>query len=602
MKLFLTTFLIFYMLGTRANYCAGVRGNGELALSHWSALSRIVENKGMPSSMAGGSSAAVTLFFMDALSRHQNLNEVEQGLLLKTFVPHLLYLFNEDANAPTIMRIISNFSGMGDKGFFGKIKNAFLIAKDAPEFFSMLGEYGPIINPSLAKGLKENFSFYKTQATEGISVFGEFDAKNDQNIFYRRGLVDFKYLGILFGRMADFYAGYGNEKTNLALTTFLKTCADVSKGKTWNEIVTARPSCQKLLNSSFDRYYEYPTKKMEMRVGVKSSVRELRQPRVFPNKMIFEKIGSGLNVFPTTSLIIGSGVERYKNYLKRFESSSGKDNPVFSIDFDSELRYGYWGNEDKLEQIKNNLLELFPNDTKSSKFEALNGGTWFEVLATSPAEPGLSSLLRIPDSSLMSEEAILQKKYFYSFLKIFPTLTAIPWINENHSEQSIIPFREGMFSAGGWSDLHPSLVLRASGCDDIMYVTRQGGESVFGQQIFIRLTGYTDKIRFWKDIRDRNRLGWDDLTIEEKESPWNRLYNLANPESSYNRSIQEADSVYCTDWDRFNVFKGEISPALDDAYHAPLFLKDPNRAREFDFGKESEGKSPDGFPGCLYQF
>ena len=67
-----------------------------------------------------------------------------------------------------------------------------------------------------------------------------------------------------------------------------------------------------------------------------------------------------------------------------------------------------------------------------------------------------------------------------------------------------------------------------------MYVSRQDGESVFGQQIFIRLTGYTDKISFWKTIEEGNRSGWTNLSSDEANSPWNRLYNLANPNSSFN--------------------------------------------------------------------
>ncbi len=37
----------------------------------------------------------------------------------------------------------------------------------------------------------------------------------------------------------------------------------------------------------------------------------------------------------------------------------------------------------------------------------------------------------------------------------------------------------GDVSAGGWSDLHPTLVLANLGCEKIVYVTRTGDESGF---------------------------------------------------------------------------------------------------------------------------
>ncbi|MEE2670939.1 MAG: hypothetical protein VYA54_04480, partial [Bdellovibrionota bacterium] len=94
-------------LSMAGNYCAGIRGNGELAPAHWGSMARIIENKGLPESVAGGSSAAITLFLLDGVSRNETVNkdseEVKrnkQALMLKSFVPHILYLINEDAKAP----------------------------------------------------------------------------------------------------------------------------------------------------------------------------------------------------------------------------------------------------------------------------------------------------------------------------------------------------------------------------------------------------------------------------------------------------------------------------------------------------------------------
>lgn len=584
------------------NYCAGIRGNGELAPAHWASMAKIIENKGFPKTVSGGSSAAISLFLLDSVSRNKNLNDsesvkrTEQALLVKTLVPHIEYLLAKDAKVPVIMRLVGNITGIAKGGFISGLKKAVQVARDVDDFFEVLGKYGPLLNPELVKGLKSNFSFYKKEIAESISVFGAFDARDDLKIFYRSGLVDFKFLAVIFGRIGDFYAGNGDRSVNKKMSEFLNHCAPLSKDKLWEELATQNPECKKLLHKSLADYYG-PKRVRTNRQVSDSIVRPTTKlVRKFPNKMIFEAVGSGLDALPTTAIIHGEGAKKYKRLLKKYISNKGKNLEDFSLNFYSDLSYGYWGRQSSLEKIANNRDSA---DIKSSKFLAMPKGTWFEVLATSPAEPGLANIQRVPDSSKLKRRRILNKRYFSKLWGFIPTLSAVTWFNEKSPSRGIVPFREGIYSAGGWSDLHPTLVLKARGCDDIVYVTRQGGESVFGQQIFIRLTGYTDKIRFWRDIKEGNRRGWTDLSEEERNSPWNKLYNLANPTSSFNRSIEAANAVYCTDWDRFYIFKGEVKQTLKDAYSAPVFVRTSSERSLYPFGLEFEGKSPDNFPGCI---
>jgi hypothetical protein len=591
-KLILPLILSLFCAQTFAdNYCAAIRGNGELAPTHWSSLSRIIENKGIPSAAAGGSSAAVTLFLLDGISRNQDvssdadLKKYQQSLMLKSIIPHLMYLYQKETGAPKVMRLVSDAMGLSGDGFFSVLKKAVQRSKDLPSFFKTLGEYGPLLNPELAKGLSTNFFFYKAQIEEALKVFGKFDAKNDINLFYREGIVDFKYLAILLGRIADFYASYGTDQVNTNIKSFFNSCTNLSKGKEWQELIEAKPVCGELFNKALHSYYTKPT------VAKKGSTK-----RVFPNKMVFAKIGSGLNAFPTTALVVGAGENKYIRLNKEYIKNKAKNVKDFSLNFNNDLKYGYWGRSGDLMKIKRNLKRLFPKDTKSKKFEAVNGGVWFEALGTSPAEPGLSKLVRIPDGESLDAEKIINKKYFSSSL----TYIANTWFNEDFPSESISTFRKGMFSAGGWSDLHPTLVLKANGCDDIVYLTRQDGESVFGQQIFIRLTGDTKKITFWKEIDKHNRDGYVNLTKEIGDSAWNRLYNLGNRDSSYSLSIRTADAVYCTNWNAFNLFDpSQLAPAQQDAWHAPVFVKDVSKRNRYDFGYTSAGKSPDNFPGCI---
>ncbi len=96
-------------------------------------------------------------------------------------------------------------------------------------------------------------------------------------------------------------------------------------------------------------------------------------------------------------------------------------------------------------------------------------------------------------------------------------------------------------SAGGWSDLHPVLALRNLGCDEVVYVTRRGAESRFAQGVATLLgMGESERVE---------------------------LYDLDGP-SSFTRSLEEADAVYCTDWDNMPALDLEVMS--EHAYNAPL--------------------------------
>ncbi len=97
-------------------------------------------------------------------------------------------------------------------------------------------------------------------------------------------------------------------------------------------------------------------------------------------------------------------------------------------------------------------------------------------------------------------------------------------------------------SAGGWSDLHPVLGLRNLGCDQVVYVTRTGEESGFAQGV-------------------AQLLGMRGL---EQDA----LYNLDNAYSSFTQSLEEADAVWCTDWD--NQEATDLVGITTDSYNAPL--------------------------------
>src|ERR1700722_8826051 len=78
-------------VASAADYCLALRGNGELEPAHWGALSNVVERLGFPAMQAGGSSASITLFLLDAMASNKTVNvgnaderRLNAGVLVKS--------------------------------------------------------------------------------------------------------------------------------------------------------------------------------------------------------------------------------------------------------------------------------------------------------------------------------------------------------------------------------------------------------------------------------------------------------------------------------------------------------------------------------------
>jgi len=90
----------------------------------------------------------------------------------------------------------------------------------------------------------------------------------------------------------------------------------------------------------------------------------------------------------------------------------------------------------------------------------------------------------------------------------------------------------------------------------VIYVTRRGGESPFAQGVAKRL--------FSTKENDTNA----DLLLR-------KLYDLGNPQSSMRQSLDQADAVLCTDWNRFDI-KAGVKDMIRDSYRSsPYFVRNP---------------------------
>lgn len=581
-KTILTTLLAAATLASTAraaagDYCVAIRGNGENVSAHWSALGKIVEEAGMPTGAAGGSSASISLFFIESVEKNPILNALKakdpvlarkaQGMMFKS-MPHYIVNLLEIENVVSVYSFMTQLAASkakGKDGFWGAIE----AAKNYDQVAKAYSRFMPLVNPEMLAGLKSpsTFNFYKNQMMKAIEVFGAFNANTDENLFVRPGLVDFKYFALWLGTIADFYAGNVDPKIQRGMEQFIGDCAEQSYGKSFTdpEFAQCRETFKNLVKA-------YVPQDMD----------------AFAHKRLFEQVGERMNTFPTTSIIKGGAVQRYQALLANFKKGNAQaDYAHFSLDFDRELDYGFWGPSDaKLTRMKRGVAKR--DDLKSKKFRALGTANWFEVLATSPAEPGLANFQRIPVGATW--EQVKEER-----------------VKPSETRWNSLSYREEL-SGGGWSDLHPSIVLKASGlCGNVVYLTRQNGDSVFGQQVFIRLTGLQGKVPFWTQIGEKdadkiqgvqgtNRLGFQTKGLSAENTPWDLISNLGNVKSSFNASIREADVVYCTDWDRYGMFEGEHAPMIEEAYTAPVFLKE---GVSFPLKASPIRNRATDYPGCL---
>jgi hypothetical protein len=201
----------------------------------------------------------------------------------------------------------------------------------------------------------------------------------------------------------------------------------------------------------------------------------------------------------TTAVLEGPAIAAWKKARAAYVSGDHKSGDIpFDIKF-GDVKFGYWGSKEDLDKVASGTAR--GSDAKSKKMTSLGDATWKEALTASPAEPGLSRFVELEG---------------------------------------------GRISAGGWSDLAPTLVLDALGCERTIYVTREGDEAGFASKI-------------------AKELGM-------AEADWKALYDLGSPKSAYNVSLERAAAVWCTNWNAFgDTQQREMSM---DAWKAPLELRE----------------------------
>jgi hypothetical protein len=546
-------------VSSTAGYCMAIRGNGELQPAHWGAMASVVERLGLPDAMAGGSSATVSMFWLDAISIHPLIQSADllsqkrrASLMLKSLLGFA-------------MKVQTTNVWKNSLQFYGEIEKAKSegVAQRLAELVRIKNwvAANTLLNAAIDLGLLDPVSFkplldavrtqqvskaqfYIQQFQETLSVFGKFNAATDDNLFFRPGLISFEKAAENFGRVAHFYSAAGASADVLdKWQKFFDTCEAKSLGLSWVGLLGAEPQCAQKFSDLFDAHFSQENQNIHL---------ELRAS------------GFSIPTIATTSVLVDKAAEEaqvaIRNYQVQQDTHYGQS---FHITHPEQVRFGYWGKQADLDRIglglKSNLS--LNSDEKSLRFLALGPATWKTVLSLSPAEPGLSPL------------------------KPFTASNGVTYV-----------------SAGGWSDLHPITVLKSYGCQDVVYITRRGGESLFAQGVAKRLLGFD---RDWSllstsasEKTDRVKRLNDEGDPSDMNSVWSRLYNLANPKSSVKSALMRSTAILCTDWNTFDV-KTQFVELIEDSYRSPYYVSNSKPATPFALVNNLTPRLTAAQPGCV---
>jgi hypothetical protein len=463
--------------GGAPSMCVAVRGNGHYIVTHFASLARVVEHYGVPNGMAGGSSGSITQFLYESILMNPVVRKCGErnctpseasarvALTLKSLEGYGEAVAGSDevVSIQQLVGLVSKLKAKVDeKGIPALVDSDSTLAAQKLREVLSIPEFAEIVNPEIMQLLSDpaRAGFAAKDVQTSITTLGAFSV-DDNRLFFRPGLLNWNQLANLFGRVANFYAGYGPADVG-ALQSWLDDCATPTLGLPWTEasqVDSAGGKCGARFLGMVAQYREQvrkspPTKnRLDERVDAATPLA----------KMI------------STAVLEGDAVTAYKK--ARTEYLGGKypkGDIAFAPNFD-DIKFGYWGRSADLTKVAKNAKGY--DDLKTKKFSALGGGPWREVLTASPAEPGLSRFVELPD---------------------------------------------GRVSAGGWSDLAPVLVLKNMGCKTVVYVTRQGDESGFASKIAKRVSMNEES---WGKLFDLRAESGYTKSVREADGVWCTNWN-----------------------------------------------------------------------------
>lgn len=405
--------------------CVAIRGNGPRLTSHLGAMARIVEHYGLVDAAAGGSSGSISSFLIDSIQGNPLVRECEaKGCPEEEAAARVAFLLKstrgflevvQQSDEVQAFSVLADLAGrIQERGIPALLESDPEAGVEALRAVLESPAVRDLVNPEvfeLLAGSPDPVWHARDLVTAATGALS-FQA-DDPSIFVRPGLVDFDAVADKLGRVASFYAGY--EPVDLqAMAALLDACAAASRGLDWDRI-GALPAGDSTCGARF----------ADLAAGYLAAVSA--DPAAYPSRAD-DPVGSGIPVLLSTSVLEGAAVDAFHAARDDYQAARPV---VLDVDF-ADVYFGYWGRGDDLARVGSNPRGF--TDLKTGKFRSLGQVRWRDVLGYSPAEPGLTRALELPD---------------------------------------------GRVSAGGWSDLQPVLVLENLGCEHIVYLTRRGAGSSF---------------------------------------------------------------------------------------------------------------------------
>lgn len=400
--------------------CTGVRGNGNRIFAHFGSQAQITGRYGPLEGAAGGSSGSITVFLAESIQANPLMyrcgghrctrRETAARIALQWKTMQALPETGIGLDVTTLLELVQQVQ---DEGILDLLQDPETLQEGVDAFLDLLRDLGGIVNPELIELIlnSPDPAFHINDIVEATQKALAF-VVDDTLVFVRPGLLNWDQLATLFGRLGSFYAGYG-PYDRPAVRRFLDRCALQSLDLDWDHtaaLPAGDSSCGELFTAQFDAYRE------------RFDLEETRS-------RIDDPIGRFLPNLATTGLIVGSGVAKWEQARRDYFAAMPTE---LMLDFDGEVRFGYWGRRDDLRVVRRGLRS--ESDLASQKFRGLGRATWRTILSASPAEPGLSAGVPLPG---------------------------------------------GEVSVGGWDDPLRVLVLDALRCRHTVGVNRPGGVGGF---------------------------------------------------------------------------------------------------------------------------
>ncbi len=410
--------------------CAGIRGNGQNLFAHYGALARHVEEYGVITCAAGGSSGSITTFVLESIWANPDLHnctkrngtmrpcrsrdvQARMSLMLKSVVGLVdTGLFQDVA---TVGALIDQVTAEN----IVELLNGDVPAEGLEALTRVLRDLGPLINPEVFELLLNSPDpvFHATDIIEGLQKGLQFIV-DDPKVFLRTSVLNFDEVATLFGLYGSFYAAYG-PADRAGVAAWLDACARPSRGLTWEETREMAgvegQTCGETFSDLFNEYREA--------VAASDDA---------PNRAD-DPVGQYLPVFGVTGVLTGEAITQWEAARAAWIAA---DPIPYEPDF-ADIGVGYWGQQRELNRIDRRLDRRY-DDLVADQFVPLGPATWREVLASSPAEPGFSPA---------------------------------------------VPLSSGFVSVGGWADPLRVIPLDALGARRTITVNRLGGVGGFTESV-----------------------------------------------------------------------------------------------------------------------